>query len=156
MNKRIRKTEADINQLPITQRQLGTIERKYQLNDALYNYLMQKHAEAKITSLQNSPNNAIIESAKLDNGLPISPNKRGNYVAAFLISLALPFGYLMTKNALNNKIQSQDDIERLTQAVPFLVKYCIINTNPTMYCLSFPNPTWLSRSDHFVPTLIFM
>ena len=39
MNKRIRKIEAEISRLPATQRQLGNIERKYRLNDAIYNYL---------------------------------------------------------------------------------------------------------------------
>jgi capsular exopolysaccharide synthesis family protein len=45
---------------------------------------------------------------------PISPNKPMNYMIAFLLGLALPFGYIMIKSVLNNKIETQDDIERLT------------------------------------------
>ncbi len=116
MNKRIRKTEAEINRLPATQRQLGTIERQYRLDDAIYNYLMEKHAEAKITKASNLPDDMIIESAKVAGGLPISPNKPRNYLVAFFLGLALPFGFIMIKSTLNNRIESQDDIEKLSDS----------------------------------------
>jgi capsular exopolysaccharide synthesis family protein len=119
MNKRVRKVEAEISRLPQTQRQLGNIERKYRLNDAIYNYLMEKHAEAKITKASNLPDDIIIEPAKTT-GL-ISPNKRKNYLIAFFLGLALPFGLLILKNTLNNKIEDQSDIERITD-VPVLGK----------------------------------
>jgi|WetSurSiteA1Bulk_404760.scaffolds.fasta_scaffold00805_5 tyrosine-protein kinase Etk/Wzc len=114
MNKRIQKVQAEISRIPGTQRQLGTIEREYRLNDAIYNYLLEKRAEAKITKASNLPDNMIIEPAKMSGTGPISPNKRKNYVIALFIGLALPFSYLMIKNALNNKIESQNDIEQLT------------------------------------------
>jgi tyrosine-protein kinase Etk/Wzc len=112
MNKRIRKTEADINRMPATQRQLGTIERKYRLNDAIANYLMEKHAEAKITKASNLPDDIIIEPAKGSG--PISPKKSLNYMIALFLGLILPFGFVWIKSALNNTIESQDDIEHIT------------------------------------------
>lgn len=116
MNKRIRKIEAEISRLPVTQRKLGNIERKYRLNDAIYNYMLEKRAEAKITKASNLPDNIIIESAKMVGMKPISPNKSRNYLIAFFIGLVFPIGVVMIKGALNNKIESQDDIERLTDA----------------------------------------
>lgn len=115
MTKRVRKIEAEISRLPATQRQLGSIERKYRLNDAIYNYLMEKHAEAKITQASNLPDDIIIEPAKMVGLNPISPNKQLNYLIALILGLALPYGYVMIKNVLNNKIASQEDIERLTK-----------------------------------------
>ncbi len=38
-----------------------------------------------------------------------------NYLIAMFLGLALPFGFLVTKSALNNKIEIQDDIEKLTK-----------------------------------------
>jgi capsular exopolysaccharide synthesis family protein len=114
MNSRIRKIEADISRVPITQRRLGTIERQYRLNDAIYNYLLEKRAEAKITKASNLPDNLIIEPARMIGTSPISPNKRKNYAIAFFLGLTLPFCYLMIKSTLNNKIESQEDIERFT------------------------------------------
>jgi capsular exopolysaccharide synthesis family protein len=114
MNKRIRKIEAEISRLPLTQRRLGSIERKYRLNDAIYNYLLEKRAEAKITKASNLPDNIIIESSKMVGLAPIKPNKRMNYLIALFLGLALPFGYLSMKSLLNNKIETQDDVEQLT------------------------------------------
>lgn len=111
MTKRIKNIESEISRLPRTQRQLGNIEREYRLNDAIYNYLMEKHAEAKITKASNLPDDIIVEPAKAI-GL-ISPNTRKNYLIAFFLGLALPFGFLIIKDALNNKIDDQDDIEKL-------------------------------------------
>jgi capsular exopolysaccharide synthesis family protein len=113
-NMRIRKIKAEMNRLPITQRQLGNIERKYRLNDAIYNYLLEKHAEAKITQASNLPDDVIIEPAKM--GGLISPNKRRNYMIAFFFGLVVPLGFIWIKNALNNTVQSQDDIEHLTNS----------------------------------------
>ena len=121
MNKRIRKTENDISRLPATQRQLGNIERKYRLNDAIYNYMTEKHAEAKITKASNLPDYIIIEPAKMVGFGSVSPKKRMNYLIAFILGLALPSGYLMIRSVLNNKIETQDDIERLTD-LPVLGK----------------------------------
>ena len=121
MNKRIRKTENEISILPVTQRQLGSIERKYRLNDAIYNYMLEKRAEAKITKASNLPDDIIIEPAKMVGLEPVSPKKRMNYLIALILGMAVPFGYLMTRSALNNKVETQDDIERLTD-VPVLGK----------------------------------
>jgi capsular exopolysaccharide synthesis family protein len=121
MNKRIKKTETEITRLPATQRKLGNIERKYRLNDAIYNYMLEKRAEAKITKASNLPDDIIIEPAKMVGFGPISPNKKLNYLIALFLGMAVPFGYLMIRSALNNKVENQDDIERLT-SVPVLGK----------------------------------
>jgi capsular exopolysaccharide synthesis family protein len=116
MRKRITKVQAEISHLPITQRKLGTIERKYRLNDAIYNYLLEKRAEAKITKASNLPDNSIIEPAIMSGTGPISPNKRKNYTIALFLGLALPLSYLMIKSTFSNKIGSQNDIEHITNS----------------------------------------
>lgn len=121
MNKRIKKIENEISRLPATQRQLGNIERKYRLNDAIYNYMLEKRAEAKITKASNLPDDIIIEPAKMVGLGPVSPKKRINYLIAFTMGMVLPFGYLMLRSALNNKVETQEDIEQLTE-VPVLGK----------------------------------
>lgn len=119
MDKRISRVESQISRLPVTQRQLGGIERQYRLNDAIYNYLLQKRAEAKITQASNLPDNIIIEPAKMVGTNPVSPNKKKNYFIALFLGIGIPFGYLTLKSALNNKIETQENIERLTE-IPVL------------------------------------
>jgi len=112
MNKRLIRIESQISNLPRTQRQLGGIERKYRLNDAIYNYLLEKRAEAKITKASNLPDDQIIEPA--NNWGPITPNTKKNYLLAFIIGIGLPSGFVLLRNAFNNKLDTQDNIEKLT------------------------------------------
>lgn len=112
MNKRLSKVESQISNMPRTERLLGGIERKYRLNDAIYNYLLEKRAEAKITQASNLPDDVVLEDALVTGA--ISPNKKKNYIMAFMLGLGLPFAFLLLKKALNNKIESQDNIEKLT------------------------------------------
>jgi|WetSurSiteA1Bulk_404760.scaffolds.fasta_scaffold00720_5 tyrosine-protein kinase Etk/Wzc len=137
MNKRIRKVESAISRLPVTQRQLGGIERKYRLNDAIYNYLLEKRAEAKITQASNMPDNIIIEPAKMVGTRPVSPNVQMVYLIALLIGLALPFGFLMMKNAIDNKIESQETIERLT-SIPVMGKIMHNNRKSSQVIFEYP------------------
>jgi tyrosine-protein kinase Etk/Wzc len=138
MNKRIRKTESEISRLPLTQRKLGNIERKYRLNEAIYNYMLEKHAEAKITKASNLPDDVLIEPAKMVGLIPVSPNKQRNYIIAFFLGLTFPLGILTLKSALNNRIEGKDDIDRLTNE-PILGKimHNHYKTNNVMF--EFPN-----------------
>lgn len=129
MDKRIRKIEAEISRLPMTQRMLGNIERKYRLNDAIYNYMLEKRAEAKITKASNLPDEIVIEPGKTDGLFPVSPNRKLNYLIALFFGLIIPIGYLTAKSTLNDKIEGQIDIERLT-SMPVLGKI-LHNTHKT-------------------------
>lgn len=114
--RRLSELKETISRLPATQRQLGGIERSYKLNDAIYNYLLEKRAEARITLASNIPDNVIIEPARMVGTKPVTPNKRINILAALLMGFAIPLGLLMTRNLLNNTIDSEDTLELLTDA----------------------------------------
>lgn len=134
MTKRIGRIKVEISRIPATQRKLGNIERKYKLNDAIYNYLLEKRAEAKITQASNLPDNIIIEPAKIAGLKPVSPNKKLNYALALALGLILPFFYLLTKNTLNNKIETQDDIEQLaSEPVIGKIQHNKTKSNNIMY-----------------------
>jgi tyrosine-protein kinase Etk/Wzc len=137
MSKRIKKTEAEISRLPVTQRKLGNIERKYRLNDAIYNYLLEKRAEAKITTASNLPDDIIIEPAKMVGIGPISPRKKLNYLISLFLGMAVPFGYILLKSSLNNKIEIQDDIERIAKE-PVLGKILHNHYKTNQVMLEFP------------------
>jgi len=121
MNKRIAKVEAKISSIPKTEQQLGGYERKYRLNDAIYNYLLEKRAETKITKASNLPDDIILEPAMIVGNGPISPNKTKNYLIAFALGMGIPFGFLILRKTLNNKIETQENIERIT-SLPILGK----------------------------------
>jgi hypothetical protein len=96
---------------------------------------MEKRAEAKITKA--SLRMTSFEPAKMLGDGPISPNKLLNYMIAFFMGLAVPFGYLWTKNALNNTIESQDELEHLTNS-PVLGKILHNRYKTKNVMLEFP------------------
>lgn len=116
MQKRIDQIENQISKLPGTQMKMGGIERKYKLNDAIYNYLLEKQAEAKITKASNLPDNVIIEPAHLSELGPVSPNTKLIYFAALILGLAIPIGILFLIYSLKTTITTQEDIETITNA----------------------------------------
>jgi tyrosine-protein kinase Etk/Wzc len=140
MNKRIGRIESQISRLPKTQRQLGGIERKYRLNDAIYNYLLEKRAEAKITKASNLPDDVIIEPASQVGSGPISPNTKRNYAIALVLGFAIPFVFLMIKSALNTRIETQENIERLTD-IPVLGKILHNNRKTNNVVFEYPTST---------------
>jgi tyrosine-protein kinase Etk/Wzc len=114
MDKRINRVKAEISRLPKTQRQLGGIERTYRLNDAIYNYLLEKRAEAKISQASKMPDNIIIEPASFIG--VISPNTRKNFLFAFVLGLMLPYGFLFLRSMINDRLDYQEPINHLTEA----------------------------------------
>lgn len=121
ISRRIDQTSSRIKSIPKTQRELGGIERKYRLNNDIYNYLLEKQAEAQITKASNLPDNIILEPARQVGTDPISPNTIRIYLVFFAFGLGLPFGFLMLKNIINDKIITDEGIDKLTDA-PILGK----------------------------------
>jgi tyrosine-protein kinase Etk/Wzc len=94
INKRIVELEKQLNTLPLTQRLLLGYQRKFQLNDAIYTFLMQKRAEAQITKASNLPDNEVIDYALPAIGGQVFPKKSLNYTIALLLGLLIPVGYV--------------------------------------------------------------
>ncbi|WP_372948065.1 GumC family protein [Mariniphaga sp.] len=116
MQNRIAQIENEISNLPKTQMQMGGIQRNYDLNNSIYNYLLQKQAEAKITKASNLPDNMIMEPAHLSSSVPVFPNKMRNYILALFLGIGIPTGILLLLNLFKTTITTQEDIENITNA----------------------------------------
>ena len=62
----IRTVNAQASGLPVTERQLLGIERKYKLNDELYTFLLEKRAGAQIQKASNMADNEVIDPSEAD------------------------------------------------------------------------------------------
>jgi len=118
-NARIARVEAEIQKLPGTERQLINIQRKFDLNNTIYNYLLEKRAEAGIAKASNVADNRIIDRAEDFNSSRIKPKEKQNYMIALLFGLLIPAGLLIIFDLLNNKIIDRRDIEKATD-IPLL------------------------------------
>jgi capsular exopolysaccharide synthesis family protein len=107
--------EAELNKLPGTERRLINIQRKFDLNNTVYNYLLEKKAEAGIAKASTVSDNRIIDRAESFNSSMISPKSRQNYTMALILGLLLPAFLILLIDSLNNKIIDKKDIEKGTK-----------------------------------------
>ena len=103
-----------LEKLPVTERKLINIQRRYNVNDQIYTYLLQKRAEAAIARASNVSDNKILDSARPDNTSLTAPKSKSNYMIGLLIGIFFPFGLLILLDLLNNKITSRNEIESRT------------------------------------------
>ncbi|MBU2466964.1 MAG: hypothetical protein KJ615_11515, partial [Bacteroidetes bacterium] len=115
LDNRINTLEKELNKLPLTQRLLLGYQRKFQLNDAIYTFLMQKRAEAQITKASNLADNEILDSAEATLSSQVFPKKSLNYTIALLLGLLIPVGYILGRDYLNDKIIDRKEIEKITK-----------------------------------------
>ena len=115
LDKRINGLTQSINNMPETERQLFGIKRKFELNDNLYTYLLQRRAEAQIAKASNTPDNEVIDQAMVgNNGFPIKPKNMINYIIALMLGFIFPAVVIALKEYFNMRIDSPDMVKRMT------------------------------------------
>ncbi len=117
LNKQLRETEKQLSVLPVSERQLISVQRNYSLMENLYVYLMQKLSEAQISMASNT-SDVMLVNAPMRGGA-ISPNPTQNYTMALILGLAIPLVIFVIFELLNNKVQSKEDIDKMS-VIPFL------------------------------------
>ncbi len=110
---RIEKLNGEISKLPAAQRQLVGITRKFNVNDGIYTYLLEKRAEAEIARTSYVADSEVIEPAAIEGGLPVAPKKGLNYFIAVIIGLFVPVSILRLFELIKTSICSEDEAEGL-------------------------------------------
>ena len=116
VNQRISGVEKELGRLPGTERRLIGIQRKFDLNNSVYTYLLERRAEAGIAKASQITDNRIIDRAMPQNTTMIKPKEMKNYLTAALLGILIPMALIVIFDLLNNKIIGRNDIERLTKA----------------------------------------
>ena len=114
---RLNKAKSVVSMLPGKEMSLSKIKRKFNLNDNIYNYLLQKRTDASITKAANAPDNMIVNTAYLTG--KISPDEKKIRFLSFLFGFLIPSIFVGFKIILNNKVGSKENIEAKT-SVPII------------------------------------
>jgi len=130
-NRRLNEIKGQLSRLPEDERNLKIIERRYDLNDNIYNYLLQKRAEAGLAIASNLPDKAIIDEARTSKPTPVSPNRKTTFMLAIIAALGLPIGLMWGQYFFKNKVTDKSDLQELSH-VPMLG---IIPRSPKNYKL---------------------
>lgn len=105
---------AQFDQLPENERKLGNIERKFKLSESLYNYLMEKRAEAGIAIASDEVDKFVVDEALNVSGKPVKPARRMVMMIALLIGLAIPLLVILVRDFFNDTVADLDQLKRLS------------------------------------------
>lgn len=103
--------QSKISQLPNQESQMANYQRKFKIHDDYYTFLLQKKAESQIQKASNSPDNVLLEKARIvmvTNG-DVTKKTRSMYL---VIALIIPIAFVLLKEFLDNKINDKKDVEK--------------------------------------------
>lgn len=105
------KLSREASSLPRTEMNMVSMQRKFDLNDEIYTFLLQKRSEAQISLASTRPDYEIVEPARTITSKIIAPRKSVNYTLALFLGLLLPTLYLIIRDFFDDKIRSINDAE---------------------------------------------
>ncbi|HMC97418.1 MAG TPA: Wzz/FepE/Etk N-terminal domain-containing protein, partial [Flavobacteriales bacterium] len=114
VNARLGRINYQFAQIPENERNLVNIERKFKLSDNLYNYLMEKRAEAGIAIASDQVDKVVVDDARMEGRKHVSPDKKIVLGGALLLGLLLPVLIILVKDFFNDRIADVDDLKRAT------------------------------------------
>jgi len=113
MDYRAEKLSIEISRLPRTELNMVSMQRKFNLSDAIYTFLLQKRSESAITMASNYPDYEILEPARSITRVILSPNTIMNYAVAVLFALLGPTIFIILRQFFNEKVSSVSDLKDL-------------------------------------------
>ncbi|MBJ6143780.1 polysaccharide biosynthesis tyrosine autokinase [Hymenobacter sp. BT559] len=118
-DQRLGAVRSELNRMPENERQLGTLTNTSTFNEKNYSYLVEKRNEAAIALATNSTDKKIVDAAKQSGLGPSSPKPLLVGLLALLAGLVLPAGLVLMQEKTNSRVQSKEDLARLTN-IPML------------------------------------
>ena len=112
-DRKIAAVDTLINKLPTMEKKFINIQRKFDLNNTVYTYLLEKRAESGIAKASNLPDNRIIDYASSEG--PIKPKTRSNIVIALILGLFFPMMGISLIDYFNDRVIDKRDIEKKTK-----------------------------------------
>ncbi len=115
VNRRQAEVEQEIQRLPVTERHLLTIQRDFKLNDQIYDFLLQRRADAAIARASNVADNKVLDAASAQNCVQITPRASRNKMIAYVLGFLIPLSILVVIEFFNERIIEPKDIEKATK-----------------------------------------
>ncbi len=108
-NRQLSNLNREASNLPEQERQLLGFERRFNLNNVVYTFLLTEKANAQIQSASNTPDNVLVDPARASSEI-VSPLWYLVFAFAFIIAIGLPTLVILLTNVLQNKIATEDDL----------------------------------------------
>ena len=110
-NKRLSVVNKQIEELPEKELEQIAIQRKYKMDDNYYTFFLQKRAESEILKASNTPDNDILDKARIV-GVTNSDKRSKTTMVFLLFGLLIPTFIVILIELLNNTVHSTKDVEK--------------------------------------------
>jgi len=126
------RTNSTVSKIPKLEATLLGFERKFQIAEKLYLFLLERREEASINSEATLPSTLVINYAYTD-FIPVSPKKQIIFLGAVLIGLLFPFVILFLLKIIDTKINTREDLEKGLPSIPILGEVPLDENQTTEY-----------------------
>ena len=106
------RTSNEVSKIPGLEATLLGFERKFQIAEKLYLFLLERREEASISYESTLPNTRVINYAHT-NLTPVAPKKQIIVLGSVLLALLIPFGVIYILKSIDTKIHTREDLEKL-------------------------------------------
>ena len=110
-------SDARVSSVPLQTGAILSDERQQKVKESLYLFLLQKREENELSQAFTAYTTRIIASPG-GSSSPVEPRRNMILLVAFVLGLAVPFGFFYLKEVLNTSVRGRRDLENLN--VPFV------------------------------------
>lgn len=141
VNRNLSLIKQQISSLPGQERKLLNIERKFNLNNELYNFLLKKKAESEITKAANTPRSKVLNKAREVQAIVTGPFPNRVYLTVITLGLILVLAILVLKFYMSNTITDLHQIKRYKKT-PILASIPHVNAEKGALVLDAPKSSF--------------
>lgn len=110
-----------LSTIPKKQMRIRAIERQQAIKEKLYMFLLQKREEAALSYAITSPTIKIVDYAYTQDQ-PVAPKGKIILLAAIILGVLAPFGFLYVRFLLNTTIESKEVVEKELPNIPIVAE----------------------------------
>ena len=125
------RTNSEVSKIPNLEAKLLTFQRKFQLAEKLYLFLLERREEASIGYESTLPNTRVINYANTD-FIPVAPKKQTIYLGSILLGLLLPFVVLYLLKFIDSKIHTREQLEKMIPNLDILGEVPFVKDTQTV------------------------
>ena len=115
IEKKVDSVDVEIKILPSREIKFIQVQRKFDINNTVYTYLLEKRAETGIARASIVSDNRIIDYASTLNSSLVKPRQRRNNVISIILGLVFPMVLISLIDFFNNKVIDKRDVEMKTK-----------------------------------------
>lgn len=111
IDSRYHSVQSRLTGLPEAEKNLISMQRDFDVNNELYNFLLKKKAEAAISQASIAPQAKVIDPALSEYAVRLGPNLLLYAFAGLFFGIVIPFILILLFGIFNNKIETVKEVE---------------------------------------------